>query len=580
MTRIGIVGCGTMGSGIAAAAARAGHDVVIRVKDDAHAQEGRERIAASLAGTTREHPEIEEELDRVAFVTELGGLADRELIVEAIPEDIEAKRSVFAKLGEAAGEEAVLATNTSSLPVIELATASGAPERVVGLHFFNPPPVMELVELAETVATAPEVRDRARAFVASLGKTPVVCRDRAGFIANLLLFPYLNEAVKLLDAGYAGREQIDTAMRLGAGHPMGPLQLADLIGLDAVTQVLESLHAQWSDARYAPSPSLRHLVTAGFTGRKAGRGFYTYAAPGSAATIPDGREATAPLTAEPIEVRVVGVAGTGAVGAGIAEVAAGAGYDVIVWGRAIDSLDRGRAAVERGAGRAVDKGRLSEGDRDALLGRIAWTTDLTDLGAADLVVEAVAEDLALKERLFAELGKVAAEHAVLATATSSLPVVDLAAASGRLDRVVGLHVFNPVSAMRLVEVVHTVASSPESLATATAVAQRMGKTCVPCGDRAGFIVNRLLFPYLNDAIRMLEDGYASAEDIDVAMTLGANHPVGPLALADLVGLDVALEILRALHREHREPSFAPAPLLEQMVRAGFLGRKSGRGLGA
>lgn len=578
MTRVGIVGCGTMGSGIAAAAARAGHDVVVRVLDEAHEQEGRGRVAASLAGTTRGHPEIEDDLRRVAFVTELASLTDRELVVEAIPEDLEAKRSVFAELGEHAGAEAVLATNTSSLPVIDLATASGVPERVVGLHFFNPPPVMELVELAETVATSSDVRDRARAFVGSLGKTVIVCRDRPGFIANLLLFPYLNEAVKLLDAGYAGREQIDTAMRLGAGHPMGPLQLADLIGLDAVAQVLESLHAQRGDARYAPSPSLRQLVTAGFTGRKAGRGFCTYAAPGSAEIVPDGQPPATDAGAPPIEVGTVGVLGTGSVGSGVAEVAAHAGYDVVVWGRAEGSLERGRAAIERSTGRAVEKGRLAEEDRDAALARIAWTTDLADLGAADLIVEAVAEDLALKERLFADLGKVAADHAVLATATSSLPIVDLAAASGRLDRVVGLHVFHPVPAMRLVEVVSTVASSAEAAATATAVAERMGKTCVPCGDRAGFIVNRLLFPYVNDAIRMLEDGYASAEDIDTAMTLGANHPVGPLALADLVGLDVTLEILRALHREHGEPAFAPAPLLEQMVRAGFLGRKSGRGL--
>src|SRR5207249_8479048 len=191
-------------------------------------------------------------------------------VVEAVPERLEAKRAVFAELESAARPDAILATNTSSLPVIDLAAASGRPEQVVGLHFFNPAPVMKLVELVATVATAPSALAEARRFAESLGKTVVPCRDRAGFIANLLLFPYLNEAVKLLDSGHASREDIDQAMRLGAGHPMGPLELVDLIGLDACMQILESLHQQFAEARFVPSPVFRQLVTAGFTGRKAG----------------------------------------------------------------------------------------------------------------------------------------------------------------------------------------------------------------------------------------------------------------------------------------------------------------------
>jgi 3-hydroxybutyryl-CoA dehydrogenase len=220
--------------------------------------------------------------------------------------------------------------------------------------------------------------------------------------------------------------------------------------------------------------------------------------------------------------------------------------------------------------------RTGPGGGGAVDGQVGGA--LSDLGAADLVVECVAEDLEVKRSLFAGLDGIAAPHAVLATTTSSLPVVQLAAATSRPGRVVGLHVFNPVPAMRLVELVRTVATDEGALATAAGAVERMGKTWVLCGDRAGFVVNRLLFPYLNDAVRMVEEGYASAEDVDAAMTLGCNHPIGPIALVDLVGLDVTLEILRTLHRELLDPAYAPVPLLDHMVRAGYLGRKSGHGL--
>jgi 3-hydroxybutyryl-CoA dehydrogenase len=434
---------------------------------------------------------------------------------------------------------------------------------------------MRLVELASTVATSADARDRARAFAESLGKTVVECRDRAGFIANLLLFPYLNEAVRLLDGGYARREDVDTAMKLGAGHPMGPLELIDLVGLDACAQILESLAEQFAEPRFAPAPALRQLVTAGFTGRKAGRGFYEYDEPGGA---PRGREEEGAGQPRPeLEVHRLGVLGTGVVGAGVAEIAAGAGLDVMCWGRSDESIGRARSAVERSTGKAMDKGKLSGEDRDRLLRSIEYTTSLEALAETDVVVEAVAEDIELKRSLFAELDGVVKPDAVLATATSSLSVIDIAAATARADRVLGLHFFNPIPVMKLVEVVQTVATSEGALGQAAGLVERLGKVPVQCRDRAGFIVNRLLFPYLNDAVRMLEEGYASADDIDAVMTLGCNHPVGPLALLDLVGLDVSLQIIRSLHGELLDPGYAPVPLLEHMVRAGFLGRKSKRG---
>jgi 3-hydroxybutyryl-CoA dehydrogenase len=253
---------------------------------------------------------------------------------------------------------------------------------------------------------------------------------------------------------------------------------------------------------------------------------------------------------------------------------------VTCWGRSEGSVGRARAAVERSTEKAVEKGKLSREDGDALLERIEYTTSLEAVAETDLILEAVAEDLALKRSLFAELDEVSKPDAILATATSSLSIIDIAAATSRADRVLGLHFFNPVPAMKLVEVVRTVATSDGALGTAIGLVVRIGKVHVVCRDRAGFIVNRLLFPYLNDAVRMTEEGYASAEDIDAAMTLGCNHPVGPLALIDLVGLDVTLEIIRSLHRELLDPGYAPVPLLDHMVRAGYMGQKSGRGFRA
>ncbi len=575
--QVGVVGCGTMGSGIAEACARAGQRVDVLVLDTDHAEDGRARIANSLdrsiaAGRLSE-PERDAALEAIGFTTDAGDLAESGFVIEAVPEHLELKRAVFRDLG-AACPNAILATNTSSLPVIHLAAASDVPGRVVGLHFFNPAPAMELVELAVTVATEPAVRDAAAEFARSLGKTVVVCRDRAGFIANVLLFPYLNEAVRLLDTGAASRDDIDAAMRLGAGHPMGPLELVDLIGLDACVEVLGSLQRQFAEPRYAPVPALRELVAAGFTGRKAGRGFYDHSEPGE-----DGASAE-PVATEPAGpggIGTLGVLGTGIVATGLAEAAATAGIDVACWGRSEESCGRGTDALRRSMERAVARGRMDPASRDAALARVRFVLDLDDLAGSEFVVEAVAEDLVVKRDLFARLDGVVGADAVLATATSSLPIIEIAAATAQPERVLGFHVFNPVPAMRLVELVRTVTTSDRAASVAAALARRLGKVVVRCRDRAGFIVNRLLFPYLNDAARMVEDGYASVDDVDTVMRLGCRHPVGPLELIDLVGLDVTVEILRSLQREYLEPAYTPVPLLEQMVAAGFLGRKAGRG---
>jgi 3-hydroxybutyryl-CoA dehydrogenase len=434
--------------------------------------------------------------------------------------------------------------------------------------------VMPLVELVRTVATEEGVVEAAKTFAEKLGKTPVVARDRAGFIANLLLFPYLNSATRMFDQGFASREDIDASMQLGCGHPMGPLALLDLIGLDSGYEICEALWRQFRDDQDAPAPLLKQYVVAGYLGRKTGRGFYKYEAPESP-KISDAIPDSAGVASS--DIHTVGVVGTGLMASGIAEVAAKAGNEVILRGRSEASIKRAKAAVSKSLGKAVDKGKLEQSAADEILGRITTTLEFSDLAEVDLVVEAVAEDLDVKVDIFKELDASTKPEAILASTTSSLSVVDLAAVTARPDRVLGLHFFNPAPIMKLVEVVRTVATSGEVEKRATAWARTIGKRPVRCRDRAGFIVNFLLFPYLNDAVRMHEEGYSTPQDIDAAMKLGCGHPMGPFQLMDIVGLDVTYAILNSLHEEFRERRYAPAPLLEHMVRAGYLGRKSGRG---
>jgi 3-hydroxybutyryl-CoA dehydrogenase len=382
----------------------------------------------------------------------------------------------------------------------------------------------------------------------------------------------------MFESCYASREDLDAAMRYGAGYPMGPLALLDLIGLDTAYEILEALYRQSRDRRHAPVPLLKQMITAGLLGRKSGHGFYTYAGQDSSTVVPD--DATPPkeeVGAQPREIGAVGVVGTGTMATGIVEVLAKGGHDVIIRGRSSSRTDAAVSAVTRSMDKAVNRGKLSESDRDAALGRITTTTSLDDFAQVDLVVEAIAEDLEVKRGIFATLDEVCKPGAILATTTSSLPVVECAAVTTRPGDVIGMHFFNPAPVMKLVEVVTTISTSPEVAATTRAFARSLGKVPVTCGDRAGFIVNALLFPYLNDAVRMLEAHYASADDIDTAMKVGAALPMGPFALLDVVGLDVSLAIQRSLYQEFREPGYSPAPLLEHLVTAGRLGRKSGKG---
>ena len=580
---VGVIGLGTMGAGIVEVFARNGLDVVaVEVSPEA-VEKGqgvlhRSTERAVSRGKLTEQAQAELH-GRIRFTSDLADLAECDLVVEAVPEHLDLKRDIFGKLDQIVKPDAILATNTSSLSVTEISVATQNPRRVVGMHFFNPAQVMKFVEVIRTVVTDDAVVEDVKGLAERIGKMPVDIGDKAGFIANALLFGYLNHAVDMFESRYATREDIDAAMQLGCGLPMGPLALMDLIGLDTAYEILDTMYKQGRDRLHAPSPILKQMVTGGLKGRKAGRGFYTYDAAGSSTVVPDH---LTPLDSSALEdgvrpVRTVGVVGSGTMATGIVEVFAKAGYAVTYVARSEAKIEAVKAAIAKSLEKAVQRGKLTAEDRDAVAGRLNGTTALEDLAQVDLVVEAVVEDLKVKQALFENLDEICKPGAILATTTSSLPVIECAVMTKRPQDVVGIHFFNPAQIMKLVEVVHTVSTADDVVATVQALCRAIGKHPVTCGDRSGFIVNALLFPYLNDAVKMLEAHYASADDIDTAMKTGCGYPMGPFELLDAVGLDVSLAIQRELYLEFRERGFSPAPLLEQLVTARYLGRKVGRG---
>ena len=579
---IAVVGLGTMGTGIAEVLARAGREVVGIDIDEAAATKA---VAALDAATARAvdrgrltEQERDDTLARFRTFTDLRAAADADLVIEVVPESYDIKQQVLQALDGIVRPDTVLATGTNALSVTRLAADSARPERVLGLHFFNPAPAMKLVEVVSSVLTAPAAVTAVTNLALDLGKEPVAVGDRPGFVADGLLFGYLNQAAAMYEAKYASREDIDAAMRLGCGLPMGPLALLDLIGIDTARTVLEAMYAASHDRLHAPAPILKQLSEAGLTGRKSGRGFYTYEAPGSPVVV---RDAATPLKDAGMvsgrPVRSVGVAGSGTMASGIAEVFAKAGYEVVIAARTEEKARGAKARIGKSLARSVDKGRMTTEAAAQALDRIRPTGSYDDFADVDLALEAVAEELEIKQQLFATFDKVCKPGAILATTTSSLPVVACARATTRPQDVVGMHFFNPAPAMKLVEVVRTVLTGDDVHATVREVCASVRKHPVDCGDRAGFIVNALLFPYLNNAVKMVQEHYASLDDIDAAMKLGGGYPMGPFELLDVVGLDVSLAIEKVLHAEFRDPGLAPSPLLEHLVAAGCLGRKTGRG---
>ena len=364
-TTIGVVGLGTMGAGIAEVFARHGYEVVGVEIDEETLDRGRQHVTHStgraVARGKLSEAEQSELVDRITFSTDLQAVKDCQFVVEAVIEQLPVKRSVITQLDDVLGPDAIIATNTSSLSVTEISTATARPGRVVGVHFFNPAPVQKLVEVVRTVVTQPDVLADVSALVESLDKTPVVCGDKAGFIANALLFGYLNHAVSMYEGRYASREDIDAAMRFGCGYPMGPLALLDLIGLDTAYEILDTMYKQGRDRLHAPAPILKQMVTAGLLGRKTGRGFYTYEGVDSSSIVPDERTPSADEAPQlRHDISTVGVVGTGTMASGIVEVFAKAGYDVVYVGRSQAKVDRVRATIERSLDKAIQRGKLDE----------------------------------------------------------------------------------------------------------------------------------------------------------------------------------------------------------------------------
>ncbi|MGH3926441.1 MAG: 3-hydroxyacyl-CoA dehydrogenase family protein, partial [Pseudonocardiaceae bacterium] len=404
--------------------ARTGLAVVAVEVDEVGVARGRGHLEHSTARAI-ERGKLDESarrrlLGRIRFTTRLADLADVDFVIEAVPEHLDLKSQIFSELDQIVRHDVVLASNTSSLSITQLAVHTKRPDKVVGMHFFNPAPVLKLVEVVRTVVTEPDVVSDVTALAEQLGKTPVVVGDRAGFIANGLLFGYLNHAARMFEQRYATREDLDAAMRYGCGYPMGPLALLDLIGLDTAYEILDALYRQSRDRLHAPTPLLKQMITAGLLGRKTGRGFYTYTEPDSSTIVPD---AGTPPEGEPgVETRpiaTVGVVGTGTMATGIVEVVAKGGHNVIVRGRSSSRTADAVAAVTRSLDKAVNRGKLAESDREAVLGRISTTTSLDDFAEVDLVIEAVAEDLEVKRGIFATLDEVCKPGAILATTTSS-----------------------------------------------------------------------------------------------------------------------------------------------------------------
>jgi 3-hydroxybutyryl-CoA dehydrogenase len=489
---VAVIGLGTMGAGIAEVFARAGIGVVAIEADPQALSRGLGYLDASLSkAVSRGKLAASEQAEIRARVRPAAGFSEAaavDLAVEVVPERLEIKRQIFAELDRVTSPSAILATNTSSLSVTAIAAATKHPGRVVGMHFFNPAPVMRLVEVVSTVLNDDGVADTIAEVARHLGKTPVQVSDRAGFVANALLLPYLNEAVVLLEFGYATREDIDLAATAGIGLPMGPLALLDLIGLDTALSIMEVLRAEFGLLRYTPAPLLRRLVDAGWNGRKAGRGIYDYAA-GAADPAGNGVSSSAPDT--------VTLIGSG------------------------DEAETDLATALASAGVNVTRNP-------------AHPTEL-----------------------------------VLIAATAGRRVLPAALAAGRPEQAVGLHLPRGLGDGRLAELIHTSLSSEKAVAAGAALADKLGLTVVHAPDRPGFLVGALLYPHLADAVRMVQEGYATAADVDTAMMLGCGYPRGPFQLLDAADPSIVLAGLRAMQEAYGFPLLAPPMLLAEHAAAGI-----------
>ncbi|MBT3155282.1 NAD(P)-binding domain-containing protein [Streptomyces sp. CHD11] len=552
---VGIVGLGSTGQALLHALDASGTRVIGVDSDPAVVERARTR-----SGTA----DVSGRFER---------LRAADVIIEAVSEHAGVKEDVLRRSGAECPGVTALVTTTASLSVPSLAIASGRPAHLVGLRFALPLSPRAGAELVRTTMTAPEAVRAAGELLSLLG--PAVAPPGVDTpVARRLLLPYLGRAAALHEEGYASSEDIDNAMRLGCALPAGPLEMLDAVGVDTVHRELGDLHRRTGRGYHRPPSSLERMIASGRLGRKSGQGYHAYDGTGRrvVAEPQDRPSGQAPAIGH------VGIVGTGTMARGIAHTLALAGVENTMVGRTDERADSAREAIGSSLRRAVERGRLDSGAAHTALARIQGDHDLTALSDCDLVIEAVAEDVSVKRSVFEQLDKVCRPGAVFATSTSSLSVADCAAATSRPEAVIGMHFFNPAQVMRLVEVVRTGATSDAAHATAHALCERLGKTAVDCADRTGFIVNFLLFPYLNHAVRALElDGSLGVEEVDTAVESLLGFPLGPFGLLDTVGLDVSLAILQRLHEAFGTEDFEPARSLNGLVGMGHLGRKTGTG---
>jgi len=542
---IGVLGAGTMGAGIAQLAARAGARTLLHDPVAEALQRGVQRIEDGLAKEAAKgrlgEDQASDAVKRLEPAAELAQLAPCELVIEAAPERLELKHELYRQLSEIVDEQCVLASNTSSLLVTAIAPAASHPERVVGMHFFNPAPVMRLLEVVAGEQSSGRALAIADATGRAMGKTVIRAKDGPGFLVNRSNRPFGLESLRLLQEQIADVPTIDRICRMEGAFRMGPFELMDLVGVDVGFEISKSFYEQsFGEPRWRPSPISARYVAAGLHGRKTKRGYYTYqdgggagAGPGHRPQDPDPREAQRPGTGEGVIV----IAGSGVVAEELRHYAAQAGYEVRSphdpTGGVLPALivECDRVPASRGAAAGADP-----------IARELHSQPDTQGGA----------------------------HLVLCQA-GSLAALDPAGSA------VGFHVLAPLEQARLVELTRNDSSSPVAAARAERFFAALGKHVAWVGDAPGLVLGRIVCQVINECAFSLGEGVGSAKDIDTGMVLGLSYPLGPLKWADELGLDHVLSVLQALCAEYREERYRPAPVLRRLVAGGQLGRTTGAG---
>ncbi|PJJ05002.1 3-hydroxybutyryl-CoA dehydrogenase [Streptomyces sp. 2333.5] len=568
---IGIVGLGTVGEALLSMVAATGCPVVGVDHDPDVITRVEQRLKRKDIDETGESASC-------TLTTEITALAHVGLVVEAVAEDLAAKRYVLRQLRQVCPPDTAIVTTASSLPLFPLAAASGCPDRIAGLRLLCPPAIGRRAEVVRTSLTSDEAVDVAERLATAIGLECVVLGQRASDFAARLVYPYLNRAAAMVAEGFASPRDVDTAMRLGCGLPSGPLELIDELGVDEVHSYLESHWNRTGEEAFRPVPLLTSMLRRGTLGRKTAQGFHGYGdqgSPGEKTPVERGRM-DFPSTGWPI--RHVGVFGSGTMARGVAQVCATSGLRVTLVARSTDKARSAATAIEASLVKAVRRGRITPTRKEEASAALATVDDASALSGCDLVIEAVAENLQIKRGVFAQLGTVCRPGAILATTTSSLSVAACTAPADRPGETLGLHFFNPAPVMKLVELVRTSDTAEHVMDVGREFCADLGKVSVGCPDRAGFIVNRLLFPYLTDAVRLLDDVALNVAALDTAVERGFGYPMGPFALLDAIGLDVSLAILERLHAEFPEAGCEPPTVLRELVGEGYLGRKAGQGL--